>query len=427
MNSQVKQRLFAFTVCGIAGLFLAYEFILQVSPNVMTQQLMHSFDINAVALGTYISFYYYSYAPMQLVAGLSFDRLGARNTLTLAILTCAVGTGVIGYADSAYWLGVGRFLTGLGSAASFVGLLFLGRSWFANRYFFLVAGITEFLGCLGAVVGGGPTAMMVHAFGWRPTLIGLALVGFVLTILAFFVVRESSATRNAAPEIGLSHSPLFERLKQVLSQPQMWAISLYAFMVFAPIPAFAALWGVPYLTAAYDISPTVAGFACSMIWVGMGLGSILAGWVSELLRSRKIPLVAGALLGVVVTLLILYVHVSLIMLYGLMFLLGVATLGQALSFNAINDNAELKIAGTAMGFNNMLVVLSGALTQPIIGLILHAVWNGAMQNGAPLYTAGDYRLALLMLPAFYLLAAIIGLVCIRETHCRHICERRSSN
>lgn len=424
MTRQVKQRLFALTVCAIAGLFLAYEFILQVSPNVMTQQLMHSFGINAVALGTLVSFYYYSYAPMQLVAGLSFDRLGARNTLTLAILTCALGTGIIGGAHSAYWLGIGRFLTGLGSAASFVGLLFLGRSWFANRYFFLVAGITEFLGCLGAVIGGGPTAMMVDAFGWRSTLLGLALVGFVLTILAFLIVRESPKTRDAAPEVVQTASPLLERLKQVLSHGQLWAISLYALMIFAPIPAFAALWGVPYLSSAYHMSNTMAGFACSMIWVGMGIGSIVAGWVSEIINSRKIPLTAGALLGVVVTVIVLYVHVEVWMLYGLMFLLGVATLGQSLSFNAINDNAELKIAGTAMGFNNMLIVLSGAITQPIIGMILHTAWNGATQHGTPVYAASDYRVALLMLPIFYLAAAIICVFFIKETHCRHISERR---
>lgn len=424
MNSLVKQRLFALTVCSIAGIFLAYEFILQVSPNVMTQELMHSFGINAVALGTYVSFYYYSYAPMQLVAGLSFDRLGARNTLTLAILTCAIGTVCIGWAHSPYWLGIGRFLTGLGSAASFVGLLFLGRSWFANKYFFLVAGMTEFLGCLGAVVGGGPTAMMVHAFGWRTTLLGLAGVGFVLTILAFLIVREKPATRDAQPEVGLSQSPLLARLKQVLTQPQMWAISFYALMVFAPIPAFAALWGVPFLTSAYNINSTVAGFACSMIWVGMGVGSLLAGWFSELLGSRKIPLTVGALLGVCVTLMILYMHVALPVLYGLMFLFGVATLGQALSFNAINDNAELKIAGTAMGFNNMLIVLSGAITQPIIGLILHSVWNGATQHGTPVYSVGDYRIALLMLPVFYLIAALSCILFVKETHCRHISERQ---
>lgn len=426
MTQIIKQRLFAFTVCGIAGLFLAYEFILQVSPNVMTQQLMHSFGINAVALGTLVSFYYYSYAPMQLVAGLSYDRLGARNTLTLAILTCAVGTAVIGWSHSPFWLGFGRFLTGLGSAASFVGLLFLGRSWFANKYFFLVAGLTEFLGCLGAVIGGGPTAMMVNAWGWRATLIGLAVVGFVLTVLAFLIVRESPKTRQAKPEIVRTASPLVERLKQVLGRGQFWAISLYALMVFAPIPAFAALWGVPFLTSAYDISSTVAGFACSMIWVGMGIGSVLAGWISELLGSRKIPLVTGALLGVIVTLAILYIHVSIPVLYGLMFLFGVATLGQSLSFNAINDNAELSIAGTAMGFNNMLVVLSGAATQPIIGMILHAVWDGAKKHGSPIYDVGDYQLALLMLPLFYLLAALIGMFFIKETHCRHISQRQQT-
>jgi biotin transporter BioY len=72
-----------------------------------------------------------------------------------------------------------------------------------------------------------------------------------------------------------------------------------------------------------------------------------------------------------------------------------------------------------MGFNNMAVVLSGAVFQPIVGWILDKLWDGAMVNGAPFYSTKNYTLALLSVPACYLVSWICAAFFIKETHCKH--------
>ena len=74
--SSVKQKptLLAAIICILASCFYMYEFILQVSPEVMTNQLINDFGLNAITLGTMASFYYYSYTPKQLPAGFLYDR-----------------------------------------------------------------------------------------------------------------------------------------------------------------------------------------------------------------------------------------------------------------------------------------------------------------------------------------------------------------
>ncbi len=51
----MKHKIYAFGVCAIAGLFLVFEFTLQVSPSVMTQEFMREFNVDAMVIGAALS------------------------------------------------------------------------------------------------------------------------------------------------------------------------------------------------------------------------------------------------------------------------------------------------------------------------------------------------------------------------------------
>ena len=60
-----KQLLLASVICILAAMFYMYEYTLQVSPAVMTNELMRDLRLNAASLGAMAAFYYYSYTPMH--------------------------------------------------------------------------------------------------------------------------------------------------------------------------------------------------------------------------------------------------------------------------------------------------------------------------------------------------------------------------
>lgn len=156
-----------------------------------------------------------------------------------------------------------------------------------------------------------------------------------------------------------------------------------------------------------------------MIWLGIGIGSPLFGWWSDVIGKRRLPLVVCMILGLISAGGVLYFPaVSFAWMYVFLFIFGLAASGQSLAFAVVKDNNPDHVVGTAIGFNNMIVVLSGAVFQPIAGLVLHHLWHGQMQNGVPVYTTHDYIVAMSIIPFCGLLGLIMSMFFVKETNCR---------
>jgi CRISPR/Cas system-associated protein Cas5 (RAMP superfamily) len=56
----------------------------------------------------------------------------------------------------------------------------------------------------------------------------------------------------------------------------------------------------------------------------------------------------------------------------------------------------------------MLMILSGAIFQPVTGLLLDLNWNGVTENSARLYELNAYQIAFLLIP----ITSIVGMLMI---------------
>src|SRR5262249_2204738 len=150
--------------------------------------------------------------------------------------------------------------------------------WFPPHQFALLAGVTQLMSSIGAMFGEMPLAALIEAVGWRQASFILAFAGLCLAGLLWFVIRDyPHAPTQAVPKRRLSEE--WQRLKAVCGRKYTWVTGLYACTIWTPIAVFAALWGVPYLQQKYQISVLAASGLCSMIWLGIGVGSPLLGWV----------------------------------------------------------------------------------------------------------------------------------------------------
>lgn len=402
----------------LASLFLVFEMALQVSPSIMTHELMKDFKIPASILGLMASFYFYSYTLMQIPGGLLFDRFGPRSLITIATLFCSFGALFFGISHSIYFLSLGRFFMGFGSAFAFVGVLTVAARWFKPALFAFFVGITQFLACIGAMGGAYPLSVAVDYFGWRETITSLAYFGFALCVLCALFIR------NHPPEFDPHQHkhhlvPFKKRIFSILKEPQSWWLALYAFCSWGTVVVFAALWGVPYLMVYYNISNTQAALAISMIWIGGAFCSPVLGWLSDRMGKRNPILTLSALLGLVTSCLILYVpHLPLSAAFVILLLFGAASSGQILTFAVAKDIHCHSIVSTAMGFNNMAVVLGGATLQPLVGFIMTALSRKTASGKLIEYGVFEYQASLSLVPICYLIALLVSIFFIKETYCK---------
>lgn len=406
----------AYVIFFLAASFYLYEFILQVAPSVMAAPMMETFHVSGEGFGIIAAFYFYAYAPMQLPAGLLFDRYGPRKLMTFALVLCAVGSLFFAATDSVITASLGRFLIGIGSAFSFIGVLVLLSRWFPLGHFAIFAGIAQSMSSVGAMFGEMPLAALIQHVGWRDASYILAGLGLMLAVLLWCFIRDypGQATQS------LPTRPLrdeWKRLIMVCKHSYTWTTGGYACAIWTPIAVFAALWGVPYLQQKYQIGLVQASGMCSMIWLGIGLGSPLLGWFSDRLYSRRIALMISSILGLIASLALLYFpDISSSSMYWVLLVLGLGAGGQTVSFAVVKDNNEPQLVGTASGFNNLSVLIGGALFQPLVGVILHRMGSSELLNGVSIYSITSYQKALVIMPLSYLFSLIIVAFFLKESH-----------
>lgn len=404
----------AFAMFFLAALFYFYEYCLQISPSVMTMDLMRDLHIGAIGLGTLMSFFFYPYALLQIPAGLLYDRFSCRSLLTFTTLLCALGAVVFAWANHIGWACLGRLLMGTGAAFSFLGIIVLVAQWFPQRWYATFIGLAQLLGALGAIAGEELFAHLLVHMNWSEVILNTGWLGLVLAGLIAWIVRDNpnpSATQ-------VSDDPIGKQLWNILTHAQTLGIGFYTFFLWGPITSFAALWGVPFIQAAYQISLVKAANVCTFLWLGCALGSPLVGYLSDWYGRRKPWLIVCALLGIVSSMMIIYVPWSnWTVLVIWFFIFGFATSGQALSFAFLRDCMQHKTIGAASGFNNMATVAGGSILPILIGWLIWFHWDNQLIAGLPVYQISDYRFALLVIPLCHVAAWLIAAFILKEPEC----------
>lgn len=412
--------IYPWIVFGLASSFLFYKYLLQVSPSVMVPELMKTFSLTGSSMGNLAAFYFYAYLSMQLPVGLLLDRFSPRRLLTIAIIVCASGALFFGMAHTFSVAAFGRILIGLGGAFSAVGTMKLITLWFPQKRFALISGLMVTIGILGAVGGQAPLAYLVHLVGWRHAMHVCALIGIALAVTFWIVVRE--ARQDPANSSPRTQTKFFASVAAIVKNKQSWLISIYSGLAFAPISAFAGLWGVPYLMNAYHMDHAFIAGLVSLIFIGFAIGCPIAGWLSDKIQRRRPIMVWGTLFSFIALMVILYSsELTTSILAILLFTMGFFSSFYFVSFATMKEINIPIFAGTAIGFINMFNALCGALSEPLIGKLLDLNWNGKIVNGVHVFSNYDYHVALSVLP-IGLILALITLIFIKETHCESLSQ-----
>jgi len=413
-STALLKPIYPWVIWFLSACFFYYKYLIQVSPGVMSTQLMSAYALSGAEFGHLAACFFYGYLLMQIPVGILLDRWSPRKITAISVLICALSIFTFANAHSLTTAGLSRFFIGLSASFAAVSCFKFASIWFPPRRFAFIAGLSMAAGMFGAIGGQGPLSFLIILGGWRRALEWVALAGLILSFLIFIIIKDqnSFSCLTSSMENNLT---LSDKLKHLLTDKQNWLLSLYSGLAFAPVSVFGGLWGVSFIEKAYSASLMQASNYISFIFIGFAIGCPITGWFSDYIGKRKPIMLLGTVLALISMTLVIYGAISVGYLILLLFIFGFGASCFFLCFSMIRELHPLAFTGTVLGFMNTFDSICEAITEPFIGKLLDLGWDGTYEQGARSFSINDYHHGLAAL-SIYLIIALILLIFIKETH-----------
>ncbi len=413
----------AWLVWGLAAALYLIAFYQRVAPAVITNELASEFALTAAALGNLSAFYFFGYVAVQIPTGLLADRWGPRRVLAAGGVLTALGTLIFALAPSAAVASLGRLAIGAAAGVAFVSMLKLASHWMPPRQFAFASGFALLVGTLGATLAGAPLRAAVDAFGWRSVMMASAAFTALVAIAIWIVVRDDPSERGHE-----SYFPEEERerdlasvaahLREVLRYRNTLVSLAVPGATTGIVITFAGLWGVPYLVSRHGFSAREAAMTTSAMLIAWAVGGLAFGELSQRIRLRRAPMMAGlAALLVLWSVVVFVPGIEGAALVALLLVLAFIGGTVVLVFAFAKESVPRHLGGTVSGIANMGMMMGGMVMQPGVGFMLDRHWAGVMAGGARVYDDAAFRWGFSMM----LVWGVVGLVILafaRETRCK---------
>lgn len=419
-NQTEHNKYLPWIICFVGMLFYCFNYFLRSSPSVMQNDLIQAFHLSATQFGTLISFYYFAYTPMQIPAGMIYDKYGARLVLFFACLVAVVGLSIFVSAESFGWACTGRFFIGFGTAFAYIGVLKLASIWLPPSRFAAAAGLTTAIGMTSGALSQKYLTKIVEIFGYKPILQTAVFVGIGLSFLILFTLRnrpQKSMHAVTSMQSTLTMKQLLSSLRVIFTNPQMWLIGIIGCVLYLPSILLLDVYGISYFKATYDISSQQAANVSALTFLGWIIGGPVIGIISDKIRRRRQPLIiTSALTAILLYCIFYYPGLTLNQLCMIAFLTGFCCGSHPLCFALSKENNPTQMAGTSVAVTNMFIMFGGMVFPPIIGMLLDFHTDSQLIHGLHAYSASDYTFALNIVPTGILIGTILCMF-LKETYC----------
>lgn len=427
MKEEKIRKLMSYRWIVFGILIFAYMIVFfhRLAVGVVREDLAREFGMSGITFANLSSTYFYAYMIMQIPSGILADTLGARKTVTFGTLAAGAGSIIFGFANSLFWIFFGRLLVGLGVSVVFIAILKIQSQWFKESEFATLSGVSSFFGNLGGIFAQTPLVLMTAVITWRYSFAAIGFFTIIISALCWILVRNTPSEMGLPSideiegkekaNVGSSEINLFRGLKIVMTNPWTWP----GFFVFAGFfGAFSSLtgtWGNSYITQVYGVSKVAATNYITAAVLGLAIGSIAIGKLSDKIKKRKLPMIIYGTIYVICWALIVFWNGGKPptgVLIPLLFILGFTCSAFVLGWGCSKEVNPPEIAGMSTSVVNIGGFFGAAILPPIIGRIID-------KYGSTMTPVELYHKAFM----YCFVSAAIGFIftfLIKETNCRNI-------
>ena len=264
-------------------------------------------------MGLLLSAFLWIYAVCQLPIGGLVDRIGPRRLLGIGLVVWSLAQMAGGLASSFGFFIVARAVLGIGEAPQFPSAARVVSNWFPLRSRGTPTGIYNAASPLGSALAPLCLSFVVVSFNWRWAFIATGMLGLVVAVIWFALYRDPDKSQMTEAErryldegsqsAGEVPSKLtFAEWRGLFSYATTWGM-LIGFFGSVYLNWVYLTWLPGYLTIERHMSLIHTGFAASVPFLCGIVGSLVAGWFSDLITRGSRSPVASRRNAVVVSML----------------------------------------------------------------------------------------------------------------------------
>jgi MFS transporter, ACS family, D-galactonate transporter len=293
------------------------SFFDRINLSVSREALQNTFGLSFVAFGYLSSSFSWTYAIMQMPAGLLLDRLGVRRVGRIASLIWSLSSFAAAVAPTLGAFFAARLLLGVSESPTFPSNAKALGYWFPQQERGLATAITDTAAKFSSAVGVPLIGLLLLHFGWRWSFAATGLISFLYFLVFYWVYRnpsEDSGLSRAEHEFILAGGAQPEdrskarkgsSLGYLLTQRKVYGLALgwgsYNYTFFLMLA-----WLPSYLSVSLHMDLVHSIFYTSVPWLIAAVTDlVVGGWLVDALiqrgydanRVRQTVLVLGMAFG----------------------------------------------------------------------------------------------------------------------------------
>ena len=318
MIARVPRR--RWRIAFLLALGVLVNFFDRINLSVSRDALHASFGLSLVAFGYLSSAFSWTYALMQMPAGVLLDRLGVRRVGRISAFLWSVASFAAAAAPTLTLFFGARFLLGVSESPTFPANAKALGYWFTREERGLATAITDAAAKLSTAIGVPLIGLLLLYFGWRWSFAATGFVSLLYFLLFYLVYRNprddpklSSQELNfilqggAQPEDSTA-TQRGSSLGYLLKQRKVYGLALgwgaYNYTFFLLLT-----WLPSYLSVSLHVDLFHSIFYTSVPWLFATVTDLLVGgWLVDFLihrgydanRVRQSALVLGMSFGLAI-------------------------------------------------------------------------------------------------------------------------------
>jgi MFS transporter, ACS family, D-galactonate transporter len=189
-GSSVPRR--RWRIAFLLALGVLVNFFDRINLSVSRDALHVSFGLSLVAFGYLSSAFSWTYAAMQMPAGVLLDRLGVRRVGRISALLWSVASFAAALSPGLIWFFGSRLLLGVSESPTFPANAKALGYWFTREERSLATAITDAAAKFSSAIGVPLIGLLLLYFGWRWSFAATGFISFLYFVLFYLVYRNPS-------------------------------------------------------------------------------------------------------------------------------------------------------------------------------------------------------------------------------------------